>query len=211
MLTITLFANVNHYDEGIKYLEENKIENAINCFKTSSDLGNAKAMLKLGLLKEHYENNLTQAVDWYKKAKSAGNLKALYHLGRLSCEQETYTYLSDFEDFAKDNKKSVQYDLAVCFEKKGEMNKAKKWFKIVANKGDVIAQYRLAMLFDKENKLFWLKKSAQNGYVPAQFDLGKLLFKQQKTKEAKIWLEKAKNNGSKKAAIYLKRMKALGL
>lgn len=210
IMTTLLFSTVNYYNQGVKYLEQNQTEKAIQSFQTASKLGNAKAMLELGLVFEHH-GNIQKALFWYTEAKKAGNIKALYNLGRLSCQQKTYTHLSDFENFAKDNKKSVQYDLAVCFEKKGEKGKAQEWFKVVAKKGDMIAQYRLAMLSNKKDKLFWLKKSAKNNYAVAQFDLGKLLFKQRKIKEAKQWLQKAKNNGSKKATVYLERMKALGL
>lgn len=211
LLSSYIYADNTLYNKGIKLLEENKLDKAVIAFKKASHIGNAKAMLKLGLIYEKNDQNKSIAIHWYKKAKKHGNKKALYNLGTLSCRMKTYTYLHDFEKFAKNNKKSVQYDLAICFEKKGNKRKAKKWFNILADKGYSKAQYRLAMLSNSKEKIHWLRKAAKGGSIAAEFDLGKLLFKQRKIKNAKIWLKKAKKHGSKKAAIYLKRINALNL
>ncbi len=57
-----------------------------------------------------------------------------------------------------------------------------KWFEKSAEKGNVEAQYELALVYlnstkgkeVNDNALFWLNESAQNGYVPAQKMLKKL-------------------------------------
>jgi len=165
----------------------------------------------LGLIYEKEHNN-SQAIKWYQKARSLGNIKAKYNLGVLSCKMKTYIYLDDFENYAQESSRTIQYDLAVCFLKKGDLPKAKQWFKTVAKKEDAKAQYQLAVLEkNKKIKIKWLKKSAKNDYREAQFKLWKLFFKQQKLKQSKYWLKKANKNGSKKAKVYLKRMKELGL
>ena len=210
--TIYSFANSTLYDQGLKCLEKNNIPKAIEIFKASSDNGNARAMYKLGLIYEKKEKKRKLAIQWYKKAKVNGNIKAKYNLGVLSCRMKTYNYLDDFEAYAKDSKKSVQYDLAVCFSEKGDIKKAIKWFKLIGEKGDVKAQYRVGTLLkNRKDKIKWLKKSAKNNHTEAQFDLGKLLFKAQQLKKSKYWLRKAKKNGSRKATVYLERMKELGL
>jgi len=210
-LSINSFSSSLLYDKGIKFLEQNNTVRAKIEFMHASKIGHAKAMYKMGLIYEK-EHNLTEALHWYKKAKIAGNIKAKYNLGVLSCKLETYQHLNDFEDYAKNSSKIVQYDLAVCFLKKGNVKKAKKWFTVVAKKEDAKAQYQLAILEkNKKIKITWLKKSAKNNYTEAQFKLGKLFFKQQELKQSKYWLNKAKNNGSIKAKTYLKRMKELGL
>jgi len=212
LFTVYSFGNSNLYDQGIKCLEKNNIPKAIKIFKSSSDNGNAKAMYKLGLIYEKKEKNKKLAIKWYKKAKANGNVKAKYNLGVLSCKMKTYSYLDDFESYAKDSKKSVQYDLAVCFSDKGDIRKALKWFRLAEKKGDIKAQYRIGTLLTKRSdKIKWFKKSARNNYKKAQFELGKLLFKTQQLKKSKYWLRKAQKNGSRKATVYLKRMKELGL
>ena len=210
--TMYSFGSLNLYDKGINCLEKNNIHKAIQIFKASSDNGNAKAMYKLGLIYEKKDKNRQLAIQWYKKAKENGNIKAKYNLGVLSCKMKTYHYLDDFESYAKGSKKSIQYDLAVCFSEKGDRNKAIKWFKLAGEKGDAKAQYRVGTLLKKRSdKIKWLKKSAKNNHTEAQFDLGKLLFKAQQLKKSKYWLRKAQKNGSRKATVYLKRMKELGL
>ena len=204
------FADKDYYKEGLDFLLQNNIEKAIESFEKSSDDGNALAMFKLGLIAEIQEKN-QEAIKWYQKAKAGGNIKAKYRLGVLSCQMQSYTYLDDFKDYAKNSTKDVQYDLAVCLSKKGDKPEALKWFKIVADKNDSKAQYQVAMLVDGDDRVKWLTKSAKNGYSEAEFDLGKILFMQKKFKKAKFWLKKAKKSGSKRADEYLKRMKELDL
>jgi len=209
--TLSLFASTNLYEKGIHFLEENNTVEASKCFIKASENGNAKAMYKLGLIYEKNQENL-KAINWYKKAKASGNIKSKYNLGVLSCKIKSYEFLDDFESYAKESTKTVQYDLAVCFSQKGDRKKALKWFKKSAKKGNVKAQYRVATLINnKKEKIKWLKKSAKNNHIEAQFELGKTFFKAHKLKKAKYWLKKAKINGSKKASVYLKRMKELGL
>jgi len=209
--TLSLFASTNLYDQGIQFLEANNTLQASKCFIKASDNGNAKAMYKLGLIYEKNQEN-QKAIEWYKKAKASGNIKAKYNLGVLSCQIKSYEFLEDFESYAEESSKTVQYDLAVCFSQKGESKKALKWFKKSAKKGDVKAQYRVATLTkNKKEKIKWLRKSAKNNYTEAQFELGKIFFKTHKLQKSKYWLKKAKTNGSKKASVYLKRMKELGL
>jgi len=211
LFTLSLFASTNFYEKGINFLEKNNTIEATLCFIKASENGNAKAMYKLGLIYEKNQEN-QKAIKWYKKAKASGNIKSKYNLGVLSCKTKSYEFLNDFEAYAKESTKTVQYDLAVCFSKKGDKQKALKWFKKSAKKGDVKAQYRVATLTsNKKEKIKWLKKSAKNNYVEAQFDLGKIFFKKHQLKSSKYWLRKAKKNGSKKASVYLKRMKELGL
>jgi TPR repeat protein len=211
ILTLTLFSSTNFYQEGINFLEENNTKKATQSFIKSSEDGNAKAMYKLGLIYEKKQEH-KKALIWYNKAKELGNIKAQYNLGVLGCKIKDYKYLNDFENYAKESTKTVQYDLAVCFSKKGDNKSALKWFKKVAKKGDAKAQYRVATLLkNKKSKIKWLRKSARNNHKEAQFELGKILFKSQQLKKAKYWLRKAKKNGSKKASVYLKRMKELGL
>jgi len=210
LLTISTYST-SLYNKGLTSLEENNTSEAIKYFTEASQNNHAKAMYKLGLIYEKHDENRT-ALEWYQKAKLAGNLKAQYRSGVLSCKMGTYQYLDDFESYAQTSSKIVQYDLAVCFLQKGDKNKALEWFRIVANKGDAQAQYRVAILVkNKKLKRKWLKKSAKNNYQEAQFELGKTLFKAQQLKNAKYWLNKAKNNGSTKAKIYLKRIEELGL
>jgi hypothetical protein len=211
-LTSPIFSSSNFYEQGIDFLEKNNTLEASKYFIKSSENGNAKAMYKLGLIYEQNNQNDTLAIKWYEKAKEQGNVKAKYNLGVLSCKMKTYEYLDDFEAYAKESTKRVQYDLAVCFSDKGDKKNALKWFKKAAIKGDIQAQYRVASLItDKKEKIQWLKKAANNKYVEAQFELGKTLFKLHQLKKAKYWLKKAKKNGSKKASVYLKRINELGL
>jgi len=207
------FADEDFYEKGIEFLKNKNITQAIGAFEKASKDDNALAMYKLGLIYEEREKNNTTAIEWYKKAKNAGNTTAKYRLGVLSCKMNTYTHLKDFEEYAETyTKKDIQYDLAVCFYESKNRTKAIKWFKKVANKSSAKAQYQVAKLStNKKERLKYLKKSAKSGYHLAEFELGKVFFKQHRVKEAKKWLSRAKKHGSRKATTYLKRIKSLGL
>ena len=206
-----LTPKINYYQEGLMLLKENRMNKAIESFKKSTQNGNANAMFKLGLIYEIKKEN-NNAIKWYEQAKIAGNSKAQYRLGVLGCEMKHYEYLNDFEDYAKGSTKEIQYDLAVCFSQKGDYKNAKKWFKMVGNKGDAKALYQVAILsFNQKERLKYLKRSANAGYVEAKFELGKTLFNQRRFAKSKYWLNKASTAGSKKAKEYLKRMRDLDL
>jgi len=210
-LTTYTLSNSTFYEKGLKLLEQNNTIEAIKFFQQASENNNAKAMYKLGLIHEK-QNQLEEAIAWYKKAKCNGNIQAKYNLGVLSCKNKTYDFLNDFKEYAENSTKLVQYDLAVCFSQKGNKKEALKWFQTVANKGDAKAQYQVAIRLNEiDEKIKWLKKSAKNNYADAQFELGKIFFKNKKIKNAKQWLQKAKKNNSQKATVYLERIKELGL
>jgi len=207
------FADEDFYEKGIKCLKSNNIPRAIKAFEKASEDDNALAMYKLGIIYEEKKKSNKKAIEWYKKAKKAGNTTAKYRLGVLSCKMHTYTHLNDFEEYAQTyTKKDIQYDLAVCFYENKNRLKAIKWFKKVANKNSAKAKYQVAKLStNKKEKRKWLKRSAKSGYHLAEFELGKIFFKQHNIKESKKWLSRAKKHGSKKAIVYLKRMRSLGL
>ncbi len=206
-----IIKKVDYYQEGLNFLAEKNMDKAIKSFEKASQNGNANAMFKLGLIYE-IQKKSSKAIEWYEKAKIAGNSKAKYRLGVLSCDMKSYKYLNDFVEYAVNSTKEVQYDLAVCFAQKGDRVNAKKWFKIVGDKGDAIALYQLAILSNSQKeRLKYLKQSADRGYIEAEFELGRELFNQKKFVKSKSLLQKASNSGSKKAKEYLKRMKELEL
>jgi TPR repeat protein len=82
----------------------------------------------------------------------------------------------------------------------------------VGNKGDAKALYQVAILSrNQKERLKYLKRSANRGYIEAEFELGRELFNQKEFTKSKIWLNRASNSGSKKAKEYLKRMRELEL
>jgi len=209
--TDNIISKVDYYQEGLAFLAEKNMDRAIDSFEKSAQDGNANAMFKLGLIYD-IQKDKKRAIDWYEKAKIAGNSKAKYRLGVLSCKMKSYKYMNDFVEYAMGSKKEVQYDLAVCFAQKGDRENARRWFKIVGDKGDAKALYQLAILSNNHNdKLKYLKQSADRGYIEAEFELGKELFNQKRFTKSKIWLKKASDSGSKKAKEYLKRMQQLEL
>lgn len=86
------------------------------------------------------------------------------------------------------------------------IDKAIKFCLVTANKGDVIAQYHLSMLYTlknnkKENdKTYeWTLKAANNGHPESQFYLGNMYEKgivvEQNIEKAYQWYKKAAKNG----------------
>lgn len=97
-----------------------------------------------------------------------------------------------------------------------EYYKAVSLFRNGAEKGDARSQGYLGiaymMLDDDPNGIYWLRKSAENGYPPAQYNLG-ICYNWRigtigNADEAEYWLRKAEKNGIENAlerALYSKR------
>ena len=85
-----------------------------------------------------------------------------------------------------------------------------------ANGGDRSAAFRLFMYYDFGSfnhtvALKWLRKSAEQGYVMAQFDLGYLLVQEDdpdKKREGKEWLRKAARGGCARATDVLREIES---
>lgn len=85
--------------------------------------------------------------EWYKKGADAGDV-----LAKLNT---SYNY-----DYDSDERKKIQEEV---------VDKVKE----MAEMGDVLAQYEYQYLCEKEEKMYWLEKSANAGHWDAMYRLGR--------------------------------------
>ncbi|MDE6296599.1 MAG: hypothetical protein K2L89_02030, partial [Muribaculaceae bacterium] len=93
--------------------------------------------------------------------------------------------------------------------------KAENWYKKAAKAGDAEAQYLLSELLSKKDYTLasgeWLRKSADQGYGPAEFKIG-LEYDQrdQDYEQAKYWYKRSVEHGCEKAKYRLYQLEQEG-
>lgn len=155
--------------QGLTYLSQGDKKRAIKTFKTSASLNNAQAEYLVGIVYE--AKNIDKAIDWHTKAKEHGIAGAHINLARL------YT-------------------------RKHMPKEAQKLYLEAAEDGNAYAQYLLygkyKMTTNKQTTQSakkWLKRSAENGFPPAESAYGLQLLQEHKDEQAQEWLLKAKEHG----------------
>jgi len=147
---------------------------ATEWYRKAANLGFAPAQFSLGLCYVHgrgVSQDYGQAVSWYQKAAAQQNTDALLNLALL---------YHNGEGVPKDEKQAFLY------------------IRLAAAAGAADAQFQLAMDYnegghqlrvDPQQAEYWFRKSAEQGYLPAQFNLAMLLKDQ--PEEAYYWLSLA--------------------
>lgn len=106
------------------------------------------------------------------------------------------------------------FDLANIEWESGNTEAAFNLFKSAAEQGDIYAFNSIGYFFesglgttkDIDSALFWYKKSARNGDVVAQANIGLLYRDKGNYRQAKRWLREAINSGDADAAIELAKL-----
>lgn len=154
--------------EGLAYLNKNDKKRAMSLFKRSASLNNAQAEYLVGIIYE--AKHVDKAIEWHTKAKDHGIKGSRLNLARL-------------------------------YDRKREPKKAQKLYIEAAEDGDAYAQYLLYKQYKKTDNTkthamagVWAKRSAENGFPPAEYAYAKLLL-QEKNDAAEAWLIKAYEHG----------------
>ncbi len=155
--------------EGIQAMYKGDKKSALNAFKAASAAKSAEAAYLAGIIYE--EKQIEKAIIWHKKALAEGVNLSKVNLARLYLRIKL-------------------------------PNKAKEWYASAAQDNNALAQYRLFKMGTKSTSLKVreeaqqsLVRSANNNYPQAQYIYGLQLLKQKRSDEAKLWLEKAHDNG----------------
>lgn len=174
------YARKSRQEFEYKLIAEELHSKAFELYKAAAEEDDPLAMLKLAKMYEdnkYFDNNATnQAFNYYKKAALLGNAEAMFRLGR-------FYYSGQIVDKDQDT--------------------AFSWYTQAAEKGDGLLQYNISQEFQRcqqfEQELKWLTKSAERGYVEAQYRLGlafNLGFHVQKNPvKGSEWIRKAAENG----------------
>ncbi|MGB5965854.1 MAG: tetratricopeptide repeat protein [Sulfurimonadaceae bacterium] len=155
--------------QGLVFLSQGDKKRANKAFKTSASLNNAQAEYLVGIVYE--AKHIDKAIEWHTKAKEHGIKGARINLARL-------------------------------YSRKHEPKEAQKLYIEAAEDGDAYAQYLLYEQYKKTDNTKtnamaheWVKRSAENGFPPAEYAYAQLLLKEKRDDDAKEWLIKAHEHG----------------
>ena len=142
-------------NQGLGYLNQGDKKRANEAFKTAAALNNAQAEYLIGIVYE--AKYIDKAIEWHTKAKEHGIKGARINLARL-------------------------------YDRKREPKEAQKLYIQAAEDGDAYAQYMLYQQYKKKDNtktsglaVEGVKKSAENGYPPAEYAYGEQVLEEEKT------------------------------
>jgi TPR repeat protein len=190
---------------------------AIHWFSRSAEHGCAPSQCNLGYFYykgEGVEQDYEQAVYWYRKSVeqehsgSQNNLGLCYANGE-GVEKNLSMAKKLLQQAAEQGLEEAKYNLNVLETGEGKFIVA-EWF------SDKIAQYYLGLgYFNKNNnveqdytqRVYWYRKSAEQGYEKAQYNLGHCYYfgrgVTQDYKQAVFWYHKSADQGYEWAQYYL--------
>ena len=187
---------------------------ALSWLRASALQGYAEARLALGALCAEGEGtpqDKAEAVNWLREAAAKGNTRAQSILKELEKDMAAETLPEEellARAYASLEGKGVPQDKA----------EAARWLRKAVVKGNVDAQWRLAMLYgegdgvplDTDEAADWLRKAATQGHADARYQLAMICKEsesvRQDIKQAAEWLRKAAEQGHAKAQYQLARM-----
>jgi TPR repeat protein len=217
------YANAKKYDQAYRIYSK-------NTGNLNSDRQARYAEVLLNTAKGKSER-LTEAFNWYKKSADAGYEKGIY--GLMICYMQGYGVAKDSVQGLSLNQKLADlgnkdglYFMALRYEQgygvTKDKNKAVEFFTKAAGKGHFQSAYILGKKqFDDGSgtgTMYWFKKSASYGYIPAMLAMAELYDKglvgvPKNAEEALVWYTKITNDDEYdyyKYSSVEKRIRELG-
>lgn len=162
------------------------------------------------------------AFRWYERAAQLGyglaqlTLAKLYEKG-VGVEQSDTLAQTWYLRAANQLDPEAQFHLAEFYQQRSSYAQAVFYYRKAAEQDYILAQFALAMNFldgkgvikDEEKAQSLLLTAAKAGHAQAQFQLGKLLYSQEFTIEAKQWLTKASEQSVDLATALLLDLETL--
>lgn len=210
------------------YSNKQRREQAFACYLKAAQQGHARAQYKLSRL--YGDNSFADHDDylayyWLEKAAAQGLREAQERLPYMR-EQEKRHLFAPYHAAAKAGDIEAQYHMAevylhhVCQVRIHDtVGKALLWLQAPAEQGMAAAQYELGRLYfrnhyalkkDEAKGLFWLEKSAQQDYVPAQMALGDYFAEVQDVAQAAVWYQRAAAQEEVRALFLMGQYHAQG-
>jgi len=181
---------------GQTYHEMGRFHDAFDAYIKSDELGDYRAAHALGVMYqsgEYVQTNLTKAVEYFIKGANSGDQRSAYNLG--------YIYQLGISPFETDYEKAL------------------KWYKQsndAPSKNNLAYMYENGQGVDKNIPLSieLYRASANEGYLPAMFNLGKILMSNfpsdpEMLDEAEKWFKLAASKNLSQAYIKLEELKKL--
>ena len=155
--------------KGLDALGQGDKKRAIKNFKSAASLNNLQAAYLVAIIYE--AKNIDKAITWHTKAIENGITGSRLNLARL-------------------------------YNRKREPKESQRLYIEAAEDGDAYAQFALYQLYKKTDNTKtnamakeWVKRSAENGFPPAEYAYGRQLLQEKNRDEAKEWLIKAHEHG----------------
>lgn len=198
VLSVCMLSACDPYERAIKYYDKQDYVRAAEYFKKLADEGNAEAMAWLGLCIDRDAAHVDSAKVWYTDAIENGAIEW-------------------FIEKAEEGVPQIQAQLGYCYTNgigvEKDENKGLHWTRQSAEKGNARGQFNLGFYFegmnDMEKAVEYYTKSANQGFVHAQYNLGRIYnINFQDKRKAIYWYGKAADQGdpfsqSVLAALYL--------
>lgn len=195
-------------------------EEASLIFQKYASQNNPEALFFLGNMCADglgYEKDISKAKSLLQQSANLGYLPASYKLRQLNNAQVHFNWNEEERAKEVDRQTQITGELILQekisnFETLFQEEKA-EFGKNLALKGDAQAMYRFGYYLinskshDYTNGAFWLGRSAQKGYAPAQFELSKLyesgLGVNKDLLQSILWLKRSQEQGYLEASIRI--------
>ncbi len=170
------------------------------------------------------QKNVDEAIKWWKLSAGQGfapaqlSLGACYGMG-IGVTQNDAEAFAWYKKAAEQGDSFGEYQVASYYEKgvvvKKDLNEAEKWYLKSAEKGNPMGQYKCSEFCyrrgDEANMLIWQTQAADQGYAPAQYNLGiSYAYGNGVTEDmekAREWIKKAAEQGEPNAIEWLDHVK----
>lgn len=151
---------------------------------------------------KHVKQSYTEALQWWTKSAKQGDARAIGNMGL--CYETGHGVAADSLKASKLYLRSIKGGNKALFNQNVER----------ANKGNVFSNMLIAACYqngegvakDPSKALPYLKRAADKNSIPAQRDLGLILFSAKKIPEAASWFKKAAGNGDTTSSFYYGKM-----
>ena len=140
---------INHLKEAEKSIMLGNMKMTLYHLEKDPSSSTPKGALRIAELYHGMYNEERNAIIWYEKAESFGYIKAKYPLAILYCKQgnfKKFTQSKGIFEYAKNSRKELKYDIALCYNELGNISQARKWFEASASMGYQPAKENLRTL-----------------------------------------------------------------
>ena len=200
------------FKAGLAAYDRGDFKTALREWLPVAERGDPNAQFNVGLLYaggKGVPQDHKKAADWYRKAAEQGVGAAQYNLGVMyangdGVSRDVHEAVKWLQRAADAGIPLGREHLADLYGSAGNYEKSLAWHKEQAAKGDPVAQFDLALMYDLgrgvtrdyAEAMKWYRKSADQGYAPAMTNIAILYYNQEGVKrdlvEAYAWFVRAK-------------------
>lgn len=193
---------------GSFYLEE-KSQEAKYWYMKGAELNDPMAYRGLGIYYDKIENDTYASLRWLKKGANAGDINSQRILGYWYFRQGDFQEaISFFTPAVEKGDKLSMKGIADSYYNSKDYKNALFWYNERAIQGDLESQCQLSYMYtyglgtdiNHEEARYWLKRSADGGYLQAQMNLALFYSRgsiglEQSDEKAFEWFKKAADQG----------------